>query len=96
MAPLWTRLTVDDHPADTFRYRAEIMDALWRHGVHPSERTRPELVHEFVGDLYRYEIRRLRARLLAHAFPKREYAGRVIELRNRYRVIGLRPSDWIE
>jgi hypothetical protein len=81
---------------DEFRYRADIVDALWRYGVHPTARTRPELVHEFVSDLYRYEIRRLRTHLLRKEFPKREYAGRVTALRLRYRIVGVRPEQWIE
>jgi len=63
--------------------------------VHPTDHTRPELVHEFVSDLYRYEIRALRDRLLAKEFPKRDYFGRVVDLRNRYRVIAMRPRDWV-
>jgi hypothetical protein len=79
----------------SFLYRADVLDALLAHGVRPTESTRPELVHEFVSDLYRYEIRRLRARLLANEFPKREYAARVIQLRMRYRVISMRPQEWL-
>ena len=78
-----------------FRYRADVLDALVVHGVRPAETTRPELVHEFVSDLYRYEIRRLRSRLLAGEFPKKEYADRVIQLRMRYRVISMRPQEWL-
>ncbi len=78
-----------------FHYRADVLDALLAHGVQPRETTRPELVHEFVSDLYRYEIRRLRARLLAKEFPKKEYAGRVIQLRLRYRIISMRAEDWL-
>ena len=86
-----------DHSSGvSFRYRAEVVEELWRHGVHPSGHTRPELVHEFVSDLYRYEIRRLRGRLLRGDFPKREYSGRVIELRMRYRMISTPASAWIE
>jgi hypothetical protein len=81
---------------DRFRYRADVIEALWAHGAHPTERTPPALVHEFVSDLYRYEIRRLRSRLLQKAFPKREYYGRVVELRQRYRVISMRPEEWTE
>ncbi len=62
----------------------------------PTPGTRPELVHEFVSDLYRYEIRRLRARLLRKEFPLREYAGRVTALRGQYPVISMRPHEWIE
>ena len=79
-----------------FRYRPDILEQLVRHGVRPTEHTRPELVHEFVSDVYRYELRTLRTRLLARAFPKREYFDRVVAVRNRYRVIALRPRDWID
>ena len=82
----------DDGP---FHYRLEVLEQLLRHGVHPTDHTRPELVHEFVSDLYRYEIRALRDRLLAKEFPKRDYFGRVVDLRNRYRVIAMRPRDWV-
>jgi hypothetical protein len=78
-----------------FHYRADVLDALLAHGVQPRETTRPELVHEFVSDLYRYEIRRLRARLFAKEFPKKDYAGRVIQLRMRYRIISMRAEDWL-
>ena len=79
-----------------FCYRAAILEELWQHGVNPRSETPPELVHEFVSDLYRYEIRRLRSELLRGAFPKRDYSGRVTALRHRYRVISLRPEQWIE
>lgn len=78
-----------------WHYRAEVLDALAAHGVQPRATTRPELVHEFVSDLYRYEIRRLRDRLLANEFPKSEYAGRVVLLRMRYPVISMRASEWL-
>jgi len=79
-----------------FRYRDVILEALWQYGVHPRGETPPELVHEFVSDLYRYEIRRLRNELLRGDFPKRDYSSRVVALRQRYRVISLRPEQWIE
>ena len=78
-----------------FRYRPDILDQLVRHGARPTEHTRPELVHEFVSDLYRHELRTLRARLLAREFPKREYFDRVVQVRNRYRVIALKPREWV-
>lgn len=80
----------------TYRYRADVLDALWYYGIQPTPTTPPELVHEFVSDLYRYEIRRLRERLLKNEFPRREYAGKVVELRLRYKVISLRPPEWVE
>jgi hypothetical protein len=79
-----------------YRYRPEILEALLTYGVRPTPRTAPELVHEFVRDLYRVEIRRLRARLLRGEFPRREYASRVIDLRRRYWVTSKRPAEWVE
>ena len=78
-----------------FRYRADVLAALAVHGVRPTDRTPPALVREYVSDIYRHEIRRLRDRLLKNEFPKREYANRVVELRRRYRVLSLRPSEWL-
>jgi len=77
-------------------YRAEILEALLHYGARPTSATRPELVHEFVSDLYRHELRRLRDRLIAKEFPKREYFDRVVALRNRYRIIAMRPANWLE
>ena len=79
-----------------FRYRADVLEALWRYGVQPTGRTPPAIVHEFVSDLYRHEIRRLRARLLRKEFPKKQYAGRVVELRQRYRIISMHAREWTE
>ena len=82
--------------ASRVTYRRDVLEALAAHGVAPRPHTRPELVHEFVSDLYRYEIRRLRDRLLRNEFPKREYADRVAALRSRYRVIALRAREWLD
>jgi hypothetical protein len=81
---------------DTVRYRADVLERLLRHGVRPTAHTRPELVRDFVRDLYKYEIRCLRARYLRHDFPKTEYAGRVDELRRRYPVLALLPREFLE
>ena len=61
----------------------------------PSD-TSPELVRDFVRDLYKYEIRCLRERYLQREFPKIEYAGRVDELRRRYPVLALQPREFLE
>ena len=79
-----------------FRYRADVLEQLSRHGVHPSSHTRPELVREFVRDLYRYEIRQLRTRLLCQEFPRSEYASRVEHVRQRYPVLVLLPRQLVE
>ena len=79
-----------------FRYRADILLRLWVHGVQPTGRTPPDLVRDYVRDLYKYEIRRLRDRMLSHAFPKQEYAARVDVLRRQYPVLALRARNWVE
>jgi len=79
-----------------YAYRRDVLDALAEHGVRPTPATRPELVHEFVSDLYRHELRRLRDRLRRGEFPKREYFDRVVQLRRRYAIISIRPADWTQ
>lgn len=79
-----------------FRYRAEVLDELWRHGIQPTASTKPETVRDFVRDLYKYEIRQLRGRMVRHEFPKAEYADRVLALRDRYPILSLLPRQFIE
>ena len=83
-------------PPRSYRYHAWALDALARHGACPSPDTAPERLHDFVNDLYRYELRRLRAQLLAGAFPKTEYYGRVVALRQRYPLLSLKPRQWLD
>jgi hypothetical protein len=79
-----------------YRYRLDVLARLERHGIRPRPTTRPELVREYVNDLYCYELRRLRDRLLRHEFPKDTYAGRVVELRQKYSVLALKAPQMIE
>jgi hypothetical protein len=79
-----------------YSYRADVLEHLLRHGVRPTDRTRPELVRDFVRDLYKYEIRALRERYVRREFPKHEYAGRVETLRRRYRVLALQAREFVE
>ena len=80
----------------SYRYHPEVLARLWAHGVQPKPTTKPEMVHEFVSDLYRYELRRLRDRLLRREIPKQGYADRVIALRRQYALISLKPAQWVE
>ena len=80
----------------TYRYRVEVIEQLWRHGVHPRADTRPELVHEFVNDLYRFELRRLRDRLVRKEIPKVGYYDRVVALRRKYPLVSLKPAQWLD
>lgn len=78
-----------------YRYRADVLEQLERHGVRPTNSTPPELVHEFVSDLYRYELRRLRDRLVRHEIPKVGYFDRVVALRRQYPLVSLKPREWL-
>jgi len=53
-------------------------------------------VRDFVRDLYKYEIRRLRDRMLRNEFPREEYAGRVDALRRCYPVLALLPRQFVD
>jgi hypothetical protein len=79
-----------------YRYRRDVLNALWRHGVQPTPRTDPQLVRDYVRDLYKYEIRVLRERYLQQEFPKREYAEKVDALRRSYPVLALTAREWVD
>jgi hypothetical protein len=79
-----------------YRYKAGVLEELGRHGVQPTPHTRPEFVRDYVRDLYKYEIRTLRARYLRQEFPKNEYWHRVDSLRRQYPVLALLPRQMIE
>jgi hypothetical protein len=80
----------------TYRYRQDVLEQLSRHGVHPTPETPPQLVHDFVSDLYRYELRRLRDRLVRREIPKTGYYDRVVALRKKYPLVSLKPHEWVE
>ncbi len=75
-------------------YRPVVLEALAAHGVRPTSTTRPALVHEFVSDLYRYELRRLRDHQVRGEIPKHEYATRVVELRKKYMLVSVPLHHW--
>jgi hypothetical protein len=79
----------------TFRYRDDVLAELWKYGVRPRETTPPQLVRGFINNLYRHELRRLRDQYLRQEFPKREYLHRVVQVRDRYPVLALRPLQWL-
>jgi len=80
----------------TFVYRLEVLAQLELHGARPRDTTPPELVHEFVSDLYRFELRTLRDRLRSRRIPKEGYRDRVVALRRRYRLLALTPRQWLQ
>ena len=73
-----------------FRYRPEVLEQLLLHGVRPTPETPPQMVHDFVNDLYRYELRRLRDALRAGRIPRIGYYDRVVALRHKYPLVALK------
>jgi hypothetical protein len=68
----------------SFIYRADVLRELERHGVRPTEKTPPQLVRDYVRDLYKYEIRELRTRMLRQEFARAEYSARVDALPRQF------------
>lgn len=79
-----------------YHYRADVLRELSRHGVQPTSHTPPQLVRDYVRDLYKYEIRALRDRYIRSEFPKTEYWTRVDNLRRQYPVLALLPRQMID
>jgi hypothetical protein len=77
-----------------FAYTPEVLVELRRHGVAPTGATDPQMLRDFLSALYRYEIRRLKGRLLAKEFPQREYASRVRALRREYVLLSIPLDTW--
>ena len=78
----------------TYAYDARVLDALARHGLMPQPSTSPEQLRDAVRDLYKYEIRVLRQRLLDGAIERRHYADHVVELRKRYWILSVPTELW--
>ena len=78
----------------TFHYRPQIFKELQRHGVRPTSATPPELVHEFVSDLYRFELRRLRKRQVRGEIEKQDYTAHVVALRKKYILVSVPVQRW--
>jgi hypothetical protein len=77
------------------RYHPVILEELARFGVFPTATTPPALVHEFISDLYRFELRRLRARQVRGDIPRAQYAEAVVAVRRRYPLVSIHPSQWV-
>ena len=77
-----------------YEYAPEALEVLAGHGLRPGAATPPALVRDALNDLYRYEIRRLRRRLLAGEIPKGEYSGHVIVLRKQYWLLSVPVERW--
>jgi len=77
-----------------YRYKPEILEQLARHGVVPKATTPPTAARAVVNDIYRYELRLLRDRYLVGEFSRQAYYDKVVEVRNRYPVMGVLTRYW--
>jgi hypothetical protein len=79
----------------TYRYKGEILAQLASHGVVPKPTTPPATARAVVNAIYRYELRLLRDRYLVGEFSKKAYYDKVVEIRNRYPVMGVLTRHWV-
>lgn len=77
-----------------YEYAPEALEVLAAHGLCPGPATRPAVVRDALNDLYRYEIRRLKGRLLSGEVPKARYSDHVIGLRKRYWLLSEPVDRW--
>jgi hypothetical protein len=75
-------------------YPPELAGALTAFGLAPAPGTPPAVVRDQLNDLYRFELRRLRGRLLASEFTRPEYLERVIAMRKQYWPLTLPLAAW--
>ena len=78
------------------RFRSDVLDELGAHGIVPRTDTEPRLIREFLNDLYRYELRKLRDRVLVREMRRDRLALEVVELRKRYRLLSIPIAEWRE
>jgi len=77
-----------------YEYAPEALEVLAGHGLRPGPDTPAALVRDALSDLYRFEIRRLKGRLLAGEIPKERYSDHVIELRKVYWLLSVPVQHW--
>jgi hypothetical protein len=77
-----------------YEYAPEALEVLSGHGLCPNRNTPPALVREALSDLYRFEIRRLKGRLLAGEVARERYSDHVIELRKQYWLLSIPVERW--
>ena len=78
----------------SYKYHPKVLEELSTHGVSPTPTTPPELVHEFVSDLYRFELRRLKRRQVSGEIAKEDYSAHVVSLRRKYILISVPIVRW--
>jgi hypothetical protein len=79
-----------------YAWDPDMLQALAVLGVRPGPRTSPVLVKDYVSQLYRYELRRLRDRLVGGEIAKADYKQFIIGLRPRYWMLSIPESRWAD
>ena len=77
-----------------YDWAPDILDGLESLGVKPTPASAPAPVKDYVSQIYRYELRRLRARLVRGEIAKPAYAGLVAALRPRYWMLSRPAAEW--
>jgi len=78
------------------RLRAEVREALARHGLAAEGGDTPATLRDRVNDLYLAEVCRLKARQRAGDIPLRDYAGHAQALKESFALLGLPLELWTE
>ena len=75
-------------------YPPELVEGLSLVGITPSPEAAPAVTREIADDLYRDELRRLRARLLSGEFDRAHYVELIVALRKQFWVLTLPLYAW--
>jgi len=78
----------------TYLYPPELIEGLALIGVSCSPDAPPAETRDAADDLYKAELRALRARLIAGEFERPRYVELIIELRKKFWVLTLPLSAW--
>jgi len=78
----------------TYSYPPELVEGLALIGVPCSPDVPPAATREAADDLYKGELRALRARLIAGEFERPRYVQLIIELRKKFWVLTLPLAAW--
>jgi hypothetical protein len=76
--------------------RSSVREELRRHGIDAAEGDTAGVLRERLNDVYVAEVKALRARQVAGEIPRRDYAGHVEALKNRFPLLGLPLAHWEE
>lgn len=79
-----------------FAWDPDMLRALAGLGVNPGPQTPPAFVKDYVSQLYRYELRRLRDRYVAREIGKAEFHALIVGLRPRYWMLSIPSVRWAD